>query len=32
VLLRRGVGSMPVDSRWNLPCLSGWSSAESSRL
>ena len=31
VLLRRGVGSMPVDSRWNLPCLSGWSSAESSR-
>ena len=31
VLLPRGVGSMPVDSRWNLPCLSGWSSAESSR-
>jgi hypothetical protein len=31
VLLRRGVGSMPVDSRWNLPCLSGWSSAESGR-
>jgi hypothetical protein len=30
VLLRRGVGSMPVDSRWNLPCLSGWSSAQSS--
>jgi hypothetical protein len=31
VLLRRGVGSMPVDSRWNLPCLSGWLSAESGR-
>ena len=31
VLVRRGAGSMPVDSRWNLPCLSGWSTAESSR-
>ena len=32
VFLRRGVGTMPVDSRWNLPCLSGWSSAESGGL
>jgi hypothetical protein len=31
VLLRRGVGSMSFDRRWNLPCLSGWSSAESGR-
>jgi hypothetical protein len=31
VLLRRGVGSMPVESRWHLPCLSGWSSSESGR-
>lgn len=31
VLLPRGVGSMPVDSRWNLPCLAGWPSTESRR-
>ena len=24
VLLRRGIGSPPIDSRWNLPCLSDW--------
>jgi hypothetical protein len=29
VLLRPGVGSTPVDSRWNLPCPSGRPSAES---
>ena len=31
VLLRRGVGSMPVDRRWGLLCLSGWPSAEPGR-
>jgi hypothetical protein len=24
VLLRRGLGVTTFDSRWNLPCLSGW--------
>ncbi len=31
VLLRQGVGPTTLDSRWNLPCLSGWTPAGAGR-
>jgi hypothetical protein len=32
VLVRRGIGSTSLDSRWNLPCVSGWTPASTGRL